>query len=273
TLSENYQKHIVTYFEILYHASSYPNDIASLLNIINNLRLPLDQYKEIYQFIKSNIKDQDKANSLFDLNLNLKFNRLLSQLDQEKPNLVVNQNTAKTNPRLSTKQRNAVTTKGPLSLIEAGAGTGKSSVISNRIKYLTDSGVNPKDILILSFTNAAADHIKEIHPGVHSMTINTLVNTIYSSDQPGQSIVSDKTFYNTLLINYKDTANDYMKRFIKAARYLTMRPDETGVNYLDEGFKLMSNVIREKPNIALKICQTLGQVTLNMQMLLTYQYL
>src|SRR5699024_11107959 len=96
---------------------------------------------------------------------------------------------------------------------------------------------------------------------------------IYSSDQPGQSIVSDKTFYNTLLINYKDTANDYMKRFIKAARYLTMRPDETGVNYLDEGFKLMSNVIREKPNIALKICQTLGQVTLNMQMLLTYQYL
>lgn len=272
-LSENYQKHIVKYFDILYHASAHPNAIANLLDIINNLRLPLDQYKEIYQFIKTNIKDQDKANSLFDLNLNLKFNRLLSQLNQEKPNLVVNQNTAKTNPRLSTSQRNAVTTKGPLSLIEAGAGTGKSSVISNKIKYLTDSGVEPKDILILSFTNAAADHIKEIHPGVHSMTINTLVNTIYSSDQPGQSIVSDKTFYNTLLINYKDTANDYMKRFIKAARYLTMRPDETGVNYLDEGFKLMSNVIREKPNVALKICQTLGQVTLNMQMLLTYQYL
>lgn len=272
-LSEQYQKHIVKYFEITYETTKSVNAIASLLDIINTLHLPLDQYQQIFNFIKQNIKDPETVDHLIDLNLNLKFNRLLNQLNAAKPSLITNNKTAPVDPELSTSQKNAVTTKSPLSLIEAGAGTGKSSVILNRIKYLIDTGIDPKDILVLSFTNAAADHIKNLYKGVNAMTINTLVNTIYKSDQPDQDIVSDKTFYNTLLINYRDTTSSYMQSFMEAARLLTLKPTEEGINYLDEGFRQMSNAIREKPNVALKICQTLGQVTLNMQMLLTYQFL
>ena len=50
------------------------------------------------------------------------------------------------------------------------AGTGKSTVILERIKYLEACGVPADDITVLSFTNAAADNIKEKNPAIGSMT-------------------------------------------------------------------------------------------------------
>lgn len=47
-------------------------------------------------------------------------------------------------------------------LVIAGAGTGKTTTIVGKIKYLLKSGAcNPSDILVLSFTNASASEMKE----------------------------------------------------------------------------------------------------------------
>lgn len=47
-------------------------------------------------------------------------------------------------------------------LVIAGAGTGKTTTIVGKIKYLLKSGAcNPDDILVLSFTNASASEMKE----------------------------------------------------------------------------------------------------------------
>lgn len=109
---------------------------------------------------------------------------------------------------LNEEQKKAVLhTEGPL-LILAGAGSGKTRVITHRIAYLVlNKGVAPHNICALTFTNKAAAEMKErverlmpnSHKGISIKTFHSLCLQILRSNVDFIDLESNFTVYDTSL--------------------------------------------------------------------------
>ena len=106
---------------------------------------------------------------------------------------------------LNKEQLEAVNTiSGPL-LILAGAGSGKTTVLVNRIAHMIESGIYPWNILAITFTNKAAKEMKDRlstalgteGEGVWASTFHSLGMRILMRDGSRVGVNSGFTIYDT----------------------------------------------------------------------------
>jgi len=119
---------------------------------------------------------------------------------------------------LNEKQREAVTHKdGPLIII-AGAGSGKTKVLTTRIAYLMSLGVDPFNILALTFTNKAAAEMKERIEKIlgNNDAKNLYIGTFHSVFAKILRIEADKIGYpRSFTIYDSDDAKSVIKSLVQ----------------------------------------------------------
>lgn len=127
---------------------------------------------------------------------------------------------------LDEQQAQAVYTKSPKALVVAGAGSGKTRVLTERVKHLLAEGVEPSNIVAITFTNMASEELKSRLSNVSNIG-DCFIGTIHSFANKVMKVSSDKpyTILNTEVSNgfYKELIDKYCK-FLTFDRFL---------NYMD----------------------------------------
>lgn len=204
---------------------------------------------------------------------------------------------------LNPEQRKAVEhNKGPL-LILAGAGSGKTRVLTHRIAYLIDEvGINPWNILALTFTNKAAKEMRErvdhiVGYGAENIWVSTFHSTcvrilrryidhigydksftIYDTDDQ-RSLMKEVCKY--LDIDTKQIKEKTLLSVISSAKDSLISPEEFEANAGNDFLKKKYATVyheyqkRLKANNALDfddlIFKTVELFQLDTQVLLSYQ--
>lgn len=244
------------------------NEVALTLRHIETYNIQLDTYRKIYNLLSTYFTDNVKE-VLAKQNLNLLLVDTLSHLHNNKSQLISLPTPAtqpQLNPMYSKEQYAAITTKEPLALVQAGAGTGKSTVILARIDYMIACGVDPKDITVLSFTNAAADHISELNPKIGSMTIASMIHTIYSANFDHELSTID-TIINALDIYFPDdqiakTFRGRLENIRKKEQNCYTKINNFIETYYDDVIRMLDTIKQTSLELEIVICyQRIGQLT------------
>ncbi len=169
---------------------------------------------------------------------------------------------------LNQPQKDAVTNYKGASLVIAGAGSGKTRVLTYRIAYLLKQGINSRNILSLTFTNKAAKEMKEriskilgpdIAKNLWMGTFHSVFSRILRSEADKLGFTSGFTIYDTI-----DSKN-LIKKIIKELNLddKTYKPNEvfgrissaknnlmTAQSYINDHQIIKQDQQHNKPKIA-----------------------
>lgn len=268
--SEIWRTKIPTILQI-YKKNSLYRDWNHLIQIMNNYQVNLADFKSLYTAIQQSFNNghinAETFEFLINSNLNLLLNEKLDLLQQIKPMLPTFTPIPYTNPNgLSSEQINAVTSTEPLNIIQAGAGTGKSTCIKNRLEYLQACGEDMGQIMVLSFTNAAANHILEITPKVNSMTIASMINDIYMENW-NHMLSSNNTVENIIEATINQDPGKFQSVDIAHRLSRGLHVIKTDIN---AGTLELSKLVKDHFDEVIQVLTAINQTTLELQALICY---
>ena len=246
--------------------------LTEMIQLIRSLEyrqaITLDAYKDLYTSILA-MDDADKtiAHELIKNNMQLKLNAHLNEIEGAKSTVATFTPAADYafDPMLSVQQRAAISTIEPFSLTVAGAGTGKTRVIMERVDYLA-AAMEPLNLIrVLSFTNAAADNVTERNPMVSSMTIAKMIHDNYVANWPDHQIAPVETLVNSIDIYFGDQVktNDLLRVFRKLLQEVSIKQSNATMNRL-------SGFVEKYTGEVMEILDYLKQTCLELQIILSY---
>lgn len=126
---------------------------------------------------------------------------------------------------LNSAQKEAVSKTSGALLVLAGAGSGKTKVLTQRIAYLIQNGVKPWEILAVTFTNKAAQEMKErltsildeeIVKNIWVGTFHNICGRILRQDIENYKTDDGRTWRNNFVIFDQDDSLSLIKQAIKS---------------------------------------------------------
>lgn len=243
--------------------------VMEALNRLEKYSVPLDQYQSMYNKMANYVND-DILGAICKANLNLRLSNTLQHMNANR-HLLQNcpcNNHIQSKIPYSQEQREAIESTSPLTLVQSGAGTGKSTVILGRIDHMVANGVDPNDITVLSFTNAAANHIIDLKPSIHSMTIASMLHAIYSNNYPDHQLSSLSTIINSLDIYFNPNIKSMTKaqeQFIYNFRYILERLRD------NNEYTKANNFVEEHIDEVIDALNTIQQTSLELESIICYQ--
>lgn len=123
---------------------------------------------------------------------------------------------------LDEEQRAIVESKEKNIVVVAGAGSGKTRVLTERIKFLLDEGVEPSNIVAITFTNLAAEEMKERLREVNGIgdvfigTIHSFANRIYKASGKDYQLLTDDVKIDI----YKEVLSQPQYKALKFNRFM-----------------------------------------------------
>ena len=290
------QKHYFDLFkQTVTDAISLPNVLPSSIDIYklsNSMRVAqyilysLDTYKQedkitdYNDFIQKMIKKYPKhKDDLHKLVISNSLLMLMTSVDELKPKSASRLTKPISYQDFMTKigskhtytreQLNFITSNSRNIVAMAGAGTGKSTALGGRIKYLKASGIDPSRILVLSFTNAAANNITQRFPGVKSYTIASVINNVYKTFFNQQLSTADTLINSLRMVTNPKSDAHVRNKLIDALSDISSNRRFKGMDYDDYNYRILS-LLYEDPAAVVKELDIVGQTTLELQQSILY---
>ncbi len=151
---------------------------------------------------------------------------------------------------LNERQREAVLHRdGPL-LIVAGAGAGKTKTIAHRIAYLISTGVDPRNILAVTFTNKAAKEMRD-------RVTNLLQQGTQSGGKFAPNAVSDFSVRQPLVSTFHSLGVSILKdnaTILGISRYFSILDKDESQSLIKKAIKELDlNPKEVSPNVVQSI--------------------